>query len=49
VIDNGWNSSIWIDLSEPALLLLILGKIDVFRLVCKPEFLKREKPEEMKG
>ena len=49
MIDNGWNSPIWIDLGEPALLLLILGEIDVFRLVFKPELLKCEKPEEMKG
>lgn len=49
MIDNGRNSPIWIDLGEPALLLLILGKIDVFRFVFKPEFLKCEEAEDVKG
>jgi hypothetical protein len=43
VINNGWNATIWIDLCEPVLLLFIFGKVDVFCLVFKAEFLARKK------
>lgn len=49
MINNGWNATIWIDLYEPGLLLFIFGKVDVFCLVFKAEFLERKRAGYTKG